>query len=177
MKLMQYTYNFEPEMYKYILSSNILNKKKEEDKIFKALVDGYNSKEISEKYHYCQSTIWNRRRDIYNKTKPFMKNYLSKEEKENILNGKRFKVYLLTFLNNKVYVGITSQEEKDRWKQGSGYVDNKEMFNDIIEYGWQNVKKDILYKDLTFEEAREKEKELIIHYKSHMKKYGYNKEF
>ena len=72
MKIMQYTYNFEPEMYKYILASNILNKKKHEDKIFKALVQGYNSKEISEKYHYCQSTIWNRRRDIYNKTKKYM---------------------------------------------------------------------------------------------------------
>lgn len=45
MKLMQYTYNYEPEMYKYILSSNILNKKKYEDKIFKELVKGYNCKD------------------------------------------------------------------------------------------------------------------------------------
>ena len=72
MKTFQYTYNFEPEMYKYILSTNILNKKKDEHKIFKALVRGYNSKEISERCHYCQSTIWNRRRDIYNKTKKYM---------------------------------------------------------------------------------------------------------
>lgn len=72
MKAMQYTYNFEPEMYRYILSTNILNKKKDEDKIFKALVEGYNSEEISKKTHYCQSTIWNRRRDIYNKTKKYM---------------------------------------------------------------------------------------------------------
>ena len=48
MKLMQYTYNFEPEMYKYILSTNILNRKKDEDKIFKALVSGYTAKEIAE---------------------------------------------------------------------------------------------------------------------------------
>ena len=33
MKTMQYTYNYEPEMYKYILTTNILNKKKHEDKI------------------------------------------------------------------------------------------------------------------------------------------------
>lgn len=72
MKLMQYTYNFEPEMYKYILNSNILNKKKGEDKIFKELVNGYNSMEISKKCHYSQSTIWNRRRDIYKKTKKYM---------------------------------------------------------------------------------------------------------
>lgn len=72
MKLMQYTYNFEPEMYKYILSTNILNKKKDEDKIFKSLVMGYTAKEIGKHFHYAESTIWNRRRDIYNKTKKYM---------------------------------------------------------------------------------------------------------
>ena len=72
MKLMQYTYNYDPEMYKYILSSNILNKKKHEDKIFKSLVEGYNCIEIGKKYHYSTSTICNRRRDIYNKTKKYM---------------------------------------------------------------------------------------------------------
>ena len=72
MKLMQYTYNYEPEMYNYILASNILNKKKNEHKIFKALVDGYNCKEIGKKYHYSEATICNRRRDIYNKTKKYM---------------------------------------------------------------------------------------------------------
>jgi DNA-binding NarL/FixJ family response regulator len=69
---MQYTYQFEPEMYKYILSTNILNKKKDEDKIFKQLVMGYTAKEISKKFNYAESTIWNRRRDIYNKTKKYM---------------------------------------------------------------------------------------------------------
>ena len=72
MKLFEYTYNFEPEMYKYILSTNILNRKKDEDKIFKALVRGYTAKEIGKRYHYSESTIWNRRRDIYNKTKKYM---------------------------------------------------------------------------------------------------------
>lgn len=72
MKKFQYSFNYEPEMYKYILSTNILNKKKDEHKIFQALVQGYNSEEISKKFHYCQSTIWNRRRDIYKKTKKYM---------------------------------------------------------------------------------------------------------
>ena len=71
-KKFEYTYNYEPEMYKYILSTNILNRKKHEDKIFKALVRGYSAKEIGKKYNYCESTIWNRRRDIYNKTKKYM---------------------------------------------------------------------------------------------------------
>lgn len=72
MKLMQYTYNYDPEMYKYILSTNILNKKKYEDKIFKALVDGYTCKEIGKKVHYSERTIQTRRKDIYYKTKKYM---------------------------------------------------------------------------------------------------------
>lgn len=68
----QYTYNYEPEMYKYILASNILNKKKCEDKIFRSLVRGYNCQEISKKVHFSERTIQNRRRDIYFKTKKYM---------------------------------------------------------------------------------------------------------
>ena len=76
MKRFEYKYQFEPEMYKYILSTNILNKKKDEHKIFKSLVAGYSAKEIGKRYHYSESTIWNRRRDIYNKTKKHIKNYV-----------------------------------------------------------------------------------------------------
>ena len=72
MKRIRYTYNFEPEMYNYILSSNILNKKKDEDKIFKKLVQGWDCEYISEKCHYSVRAIKNRRRDIYNKTKKYM---------------------------------------------------------------------------------------------------------
>ena len=71
-KLMQYTYNYEPDLYKYIMCSNILNKKKDEHKILKALVEGYSCKEIGKKYHYCERTIQNRRKDIYIKTKKYM---------------------------------------------------------------------------------------------------------
>ena len=72
MKRVRYTYNFEPEMYKYILSTNILNKKKDEHKIFKQLVAGWDCKHISEKCHYSERTIKNRRKDIYYKTRKYM---------------------------------------------------------------------------------------------------------
>lgn len=72
MKKKQYTYCYEPEMYMYILNSNILNKKRCEDKIFKKLVEGYNCQEISKIVHYSERTIQNRRRDIYFKTKKYM---------------------------------------------------------------------------------------------------------
>ena len=72
MKTRQYSYNYEPEFYNYILNSNILNKKKHEDKIFKDLVAGYSCKEIGKKRHYSERTIQNRRKDIYHKTKKYM---------------------------------------------------------------------------------------------------------
>lgn len=72
MKTFQYTYKFEPELYTYILNSNILNKKKDEPKIFKELVAGFTCKEIGRKCHYSERTIQNRRKDIYLKTKKYM---------------------------------------------------------------------------------------------------------
>lgn len=72
MQRIRYTYNYSPEFYIYILKSNILNKKKDEHKIFKDLVEGYSCKEISKKRNYCEKTIKNRRKDIYFKTKQYM---------------------------------------------------------------------------------------------------------
>lgn len=72
MKTFEYTYNYEPEFYNFILNSNILNRKKNEHKIFQDLVAGYSCKEISRKRHYSERTIHNRRRDIYDKTKKYM---------------------------------------------------------------------------------------------------------
>lgn len=72
MKKHEYKYNFEPEMYNYVLKSNILNKYKNEDKIFKYLVGGYTCEYIAKKCNYSIPTIKNRRKEIYNKTKKYM---------------------------------------------------------------------------------------------------------
>lgn len=72
MKTFQYKYKFQPEMYKYVMTTNILNKKKNEHKILKLLVEGYSCEEIGKKCHYSPSTIKNRRKEIYNKTKMYM---------------------------------------------------------------------------------------------------------
>lgn len=71
-KYFQYTYKYEPDLFNYILNSNILNYKKDEHKILKELVLGYTCKDIAKKYHYSERTIQNRRKDIYNKTKKYM---------------------------------------------------------------------------------------------------------
>lgn len=87
-----------------------------------------------------------------------------------------YKVYIHIFPNNKVYIGITSQKPNERWKNGKGYYGSTRIHNAIQKYGWENIQHEILYENLTKEEAENKEKELIQQYKSYDEKYGYNLE-
>lgn len=84
-------------------------------------------------------------------------------------------LYKHTFPNNKVYIGITCQSATKRWgKNGIQYKKQEQMKNAINKYGWNNIKHEILYKNLTKEEAEQKEIELIAYYKSNSKEFGYN---
>ena len=88
---------------------------------------------------------------------------------------KKYCVYLHTFPNGKVYVGTTCRKPKYRWNNGNGYANRqRKMYNAIQKYGWQNVKHEILYDNLTKKEAAQKEIELIALYNSTNDKYGYN---
>lgn len=86
-----------------------------------------------------------------------------------------FYVYIHTFPNKKVYIGITHQNPNRRWRNnGEGYRKQNFIYNAIKKYGWENVKHEILYTNLTKEEAEQKEIELIAKYQSNNEKYGYN---
>lgn len=88
--------------------------------------------------------------------------------------GNNFIVYKHTTPNNKVYIGITCQEPKKRWLYGKGYIHCKYFYKAIQKYGWKNIKHEILFENLTREEAIQKEIELIEKYNSNNQKYGYN---
>lgn len=75
--------------------------------------------------------------------------------------------------NGKVYIGITGRKPEERWENGHGYY-GQPFYNAILKYGWNNFEHDILFSNLTEEEAKEKEIELIAEYKSSNSKYGYN---
>lgn len=79
-------------------------------------------------------------------------------------------------INGKKYVGITSKEPKRRWgKNGTGYGKSQPKFrNAILKYGWENFEHEILFKNLTREEAEKYEIEFIKKYKTITNKYGYN---
>lgn len=88
--------------------------------------------------------------------------------------AKSYTVYKHTNPNGKVYIGITCQKPNERWKNGKGYKTQSLFYRSIKKYGWDNFKHEILFADLTKEEAEQKEIELIAHYKSNQNKYGYN---
>lgn len=78
-------------------------------------------------------------------------------------------------INNKKYIGITSQNPKDRWNNGKGYGKSQTYFyNAIQKYGWDNFEHDILYTNLNKDEACKKEIELIALHNTTNKDYGYN---
>jgi len=93
--------------------------------------------------------------------------------------NKNFCVYKHTFPNGKMYIGITSKTPNNRWENGTGYTKQHQpvMYYAIQKYGWNNVKHEILFTDLTEEQAKLKEQELIkqLHTFIHDKKSnGYN---
>lgn len=77
--------------------------------------------------------------------------------------------------NNKRYFGITQQNPKRRWQNGTAYKKNKHFTSAIEQYGWDNFEHLILYTNLNEKKAKEKEIELIEYYKTTNRLYGYNK--
>lgn len=76
-------------------------------------------------------------------------------------------------INGKVYVGQTCKKPSERWQNGAGYT--KQVFGKAIEkYGWENFEHIILHKNLSFEEANQKEQEYIAYFDSTNSKKGYN---
>lgn len=67
---------------------------------------------------------------------------------ENIYNGKK-------------YIGITSVRPERRWRKGEGYKRSVKFYNSIKKYGWDSFKHEILYENLTENEAKNIEQKLI----------------
>lgn len=87
----------------------------------------------------------------------------------------RYCVYCHTNkINQKKYVGITRNIPERRWNNGRGYVNNKYFSRAIKKYGWHNFLHEILYTDLSKEQAEEIEIALIKEYDSANPEHGYN---
>lgn len=87
---------------------------------------------------------------------------------------KSYTVYKHTTPSGKVYIGITQQKPTDRWKNGRGYNKGQLFSKAIAKYGWDNIKHEIIFQNLSKEEACEKEIEMIAKYHSNISENGYN---
>lgn len=89
---------------------------------------------------------------------------------------KKYIVYKHTNkINGKVYIGKTCQDPEVRYgSNGIGYRFCPYFYNAIIKYGWENFDHEILFADLSAEEANEKEIICIKQYNACDPEYGYN---
>lgn len=85
-----------------------------------------------------------------------------------------YSVYKHTSPSGKVYIGVTSQRPEIRWHGGHGYVDNEYFTRAIKKYGWDNIRHEVLFTNLTKEDAEQMEIELIGLYHSNDREFGYN---
>lgn len=77
----------------------------------------------------------------------------------------KWTVYRHISPSGKVYIGTTSQNVERRWNSGKGYTLCKAFYNAILKYGWDNIKHEVLFTNLSEERAKRLEIELIRHYK------------
>lgn len=90
--------------------------------------------------------------------------------------NKNYYVYMHTLLNDgRKYIGITCQKPEIRWgKNGCNYSHNKYLTNTIKKYGWDSFKHEILFENLTKEQACLKEQALIKLFNTTDSEYGFN---
>ena len=78
-------------------------------------------------------------------------------------------------INGKIYIGITSRNPEERWgSNGCNYKTSPHFYSAIQKYGWDNFEHNILFTNLTKEQACLKEQELIKEFNSMNREYGYN---
>lgn len=96
---------------------------------------------------------------------------INKEQLDNFKN--KYNVYMLTFPNNKKYVGY-SANIKRRWRSPNEYSSQKLVYAAIMKYGWENIKKEILFSFDDMKTALDKEAELIENLNLLNPQNGYN---
>lgn len=89
---------------------------------------------------------------------------------------KKYIVYCHTNkINGKKYIGVTGTTlEKRAGREGTAYQGSTYFYSAIKKYGWDNFNHEILFENLTKEQASEKEYQYINLYNTMDHNYGYN---
>jgi group I intron endonuclease len=91
-------------------------------------------------------------------------------------NYPKFTVYMhVNKINGKRYIGITKINPYKRWgTYGVGYKTQRYFYKSIQKYGWDNFEHIIVATNLSKDDAKTMETNLIIKYKTLNRYYGYN---
>lgn len=74
----------------------------------------------------------------------------------------KYCVYKITNeINGKVYIGMTKLRPERRWKGGSGYRKQPAFYDEILKFGWENFKTEVIAEGLDRDEAIATEAQLI----------------
>ena len=87
---------------------------------------------------------------------------------------KSWSVYALIFPDESKYIGITSKAPETRWGADGKHYCGMLVYEAIEKWGWSNVEKKILHKDLTEAQARLYEQKYIKEYQTTISDKGYN---
>lgn len=86
-----------------------------------------------------------------------------------------FCVYIhINNINGKVYIGQTCQKPESRWNHGEGYKTSPHFYKAIQKYSWNNFSHQVLFDNLTAEEANKLEQQYIQLFDSTNPNKGYN---
>lgn len=93
-----------------------------------------------------------------------------------IVEDRLWTVYVhINKVNQKAYVGITSKKNPNhRWSNGRGYWQNPLFFAAINKYGWDGFDHIVIRNDLSEQEAKQMEKDLIECWRTQDREFGYN---
>ena len=131
-------YNFRMSKIKQNEILRLCNFSELQEFIFNNLVEEKTRSEVyklvKEKYDKCSSSVDKQIKIIAQKINDY------KNEESFV----KYKLYIHKFPNGKKYVGVC-QNCNDRWNNGNGYADNREMYDDIKKYGWDNIEHKIVY--------------------------------
>ncbi|MDD5022440.1 MAG: NUMOD3 domain-containing DNA-binding protein [Endomicrobiaceae bacterium] len=108
---------------------------------------------------------------IYNSYATSVIPTLTERRKKKVLkmdtNARKWCVYAhIHRSSGNVYIGITSQNLQDRFRNGGGYKSSQRFYSAITKYGWDSFKHMVLASNLSEESAKEIERMVIASLKS-----------
>lgn len=86
-----------------------------------------------------------------------------------------YTIYVHTFPNGKKYVGATRNKLCKRFGKDGNNYNTQELKKAIKQYGWSNIKHEIIEQGLSYELAKERERFWIKELKTTNPEFGYNK--